>query len=223
MKACAFFDVDGTILSESSGMLYTKYLLKEGKVSKWEMVKASWWWLQHRVGVLDIERLTKKAAGRVKGDSEAVMIEECNIWYREMVKPYVRPQIVELIEDHRLRGHKLALLTASTIYLAKPLGEDLGFDGYICNHLEVKDGIFTGRMIEPLCYGEGKVRYAQEYARENDISLADSYFYTDSITDMDFLVKVGNPVAVNPDPLLRREAKKREWRIYDFHHEPKFR
>lgn len=222
MKVCAFFDVDGTILSKSSGTLYTKFLLKEGRVSKWEMAKSSWWLMQHRLGVLNIEKLTKKVVTRVKGDSEARMIEECNRWYQEMVKPYVRPQIVELIEKHRAQGHKLALLTASTIYLAKPLGEDLGFDGYICNHLEVENGIFTGKMIEPLCYGEGKVQYAQKYAQENDISLDESYFYTDSITDMDFLLKVGNPIAVNPDPLLRREAKKRGWQIYDFHHDPTF-
>ena len=217
-KIAAFFDVDGTILSKSSGTLYTKYMIREGKIGRTQMLKAMWYYFQHRLGVLDIEKMTKKVIADVEGDSESEMISDCNRWYGEMVRPYVRPQLVEVIKDHKSKGHNLALLTASTIYLAKPLGSDLGFDGYICNRLEVENGVFTGRMVEPLCYGEGKVRYAEDYASGNGVDLDKSYFYTDSITDMDFLLRVGRPVIINPDPLLRREAKKRNWPIFDYSH-----
>ena len=48
--------------------------------------------------------------------------------------------------------------------------------------------------------------------REN-ISLADSYSYSDSITDAPMLEVVGHPVAVNPDRELSRLAREREWEV----------
>jgi phosphoserine phosphatase len=47
--------------------------------------------------------------------------------------------------------------------------------------------------------------------------LSASYFYTDSITDLPLLERVGHPVAVNPDPRLRRLARKRCWPIVMFY------
>jgi HAD superfamily hydrolase (TIGR01490 family) len=223
MKTGAFFDVDGTLLSASSGTLYTKFLINEKKIGRIEIMKAIGYYALHRIGRLDIQNLTKKVGSKFKGEKEAQMISDCDRWYKAMVRPYVRPQLIEAIENHKRQGHNIALLTAVTIYLAKPLGVDMGVDGYICNYLEVKDGVFTGRMTEPLCYGEGKVLYAKKYAAENDIDLDKSYFYTDSITDLDFLKVVGNPVIINPDPLLRREANRRKWPVHDYTHDVKSR
>jgi len=216
MKIGAFFDVDDTVLAKSSGPLYTKYLIREGKVGWTQMLKTMWWYARYKVGRLDIQKMTRKVVAPFAGASEAEMIADCDRWYAEMVRQWVRPQMVEKIEWHRAQGHNLALLTAASIYLARPLGEDLRVDGYICNRLEVKDGLFTGMMIEPLCSEEGKVFHAERYAAEHGLDLSQSYFYTDSITDLDFLLRVGNPVVVNPDPLLRREARRRNWPVHDF-------
>ena len=49
-----------------------------------------------------------------------------------------------------------------------------------------------------------------------DIDLAASYAYSDSVTDLPMLEAVGHPVAVNPDKDLAREAKEREWEIRVF-------
>jgi phosphoserine phosphatase len=47
-------------------------------------------------------------------------------------------------------------------------------------------------------------------------SLEHAVFYTDSITDLPLLEAVGRPVAVNPDPRLRRLARRRGWPIEDW-------
>ena len=46
---------------------------------------------------------------------------------------------------------------------------------------------------------------------EVGIDLANSYAYTDSVTDMPMLEAVGNPVPVNPDKDLRRVALEKGW------------
>jgi hypothetical protein len=55
-----------------------------------------------------------------------------------------------------------------------------------------------------------------EYAAEHGIDLSESFAYSDSVTDVPMLSVVGNPVAVNPDKDLAREAIEREWEIRNF-------
>jgi phosphoserine phosphatase len=62
-----------------------------------------------------------------------------------------------------------------------------------------------------VCYGPGKVVWAERFAAEYDVDLAASTFYTDSISDLPLLERVGQPVAVNPDLRLRRLARRRGW------------
>jgi len=216
MAAVAFFDIDGTVLATNSGPLYIKFLVREGRLSRLDVVRGLWWFVLYRMNMLNWRKMTEKALATTRGRSEEEMVRECNRWFERDVKRHIRPRMVEKIEWHRSKGHKVALLSAATIYLARPLGEHLGVDGYICNHLEVRDGVFTGKLVRPACYGEGKVPLARDYAAGQGTSLDSCYFYTDSITDLPLLEKVGHPVVVNPDHLLRREAKRRGWRICDY-------
>ena len=77
----------------------------------------------------------------------------------------------------------------------------------------VRDGLFTGEAVRPLCYGAGKVHWVRELAERHGVDLASSYFYTDSVTDLPVLEPVGHPRIVNPDVPLRRVARRRGWPI----------
>src|SRR5438046_3088418 len=57
------------------------------------------------------------------------------------------------------------------------------------------------------------VERADRFASEHDIDLGRSYFYTDSITDLPLLERVGEPRVVNPDPRLGRVAARRGWPV----------
>ena len=82
--------------------------------------------------------------------------------------------------------------------------------------MEVEGGVFTGRVVQPICFGEGKIYWLQQLIEHHGLDLAKSYFYTDSITDLPLLDLVGHPVATNPDPLLYRTAVKRRWPVRFF-------
>ena len=75
----------------------------------------------------------------------------------------------------------------------------------------------TGNVVEPPCYGDGKVTWAQRYADEHNATLSTAYFYTDSHSDQPLLELVGHPIAVNPDARLKRVAHKRGWPIEMFY------
>ena len=57
----------------------------------------------------------------------------------------------------------------------------------------------------------------ERFAAEHGVDLAASFFYTDSVSDLPLLERVGQPVAVNPDPRLRRLARRRGWPIESFY------
>ena len=90
----------------------------------------------------------------------------------------------------------------------------LGIDHIVSSELEVgPDGRFTGLLVEPLCFGKGKVTRAERLARELGFDLGESTFYSDSLTDLPLLERVRVPIIVNPDPRLKRIARRRGWRI----------
>jgi phosphoserine phosphatase len=51
------------------------------------------------------------------------------------------------------------------------------------------------------------------FAAAGGVDLRRSYFYTDSITDLPVLERVGEPRVVNPDLRLRRVAQRRGWPV----------
>ena len=60
------------------------------------------------------------------------------------------------------------------------------------------------------------MHWAEDLVARKQIDLSKSWFYTDSYTDMPMLERVGNQVVVNPDPRLRRIAKRRGWPVQDW-------
>ncbi|RLC76374.1 MAG: hypothetical protein DRI61_13415 [Chloroflexi bacterium] len=142
--------------------------------------------------------------------------EEAFQWITEhYVMPRIRPEVLEIWEHHREEGRKLFLVSGTFQALLEIIGERLEADGVVGTLLETKDGRFTGRIIEPLCFGEGKAqRLRAELVRYPEIELARSYAYADSIYDVPFLEMVGTPVAVYPDPELAEYAHRKGWPVF---------
>jgi putative phosphoserine phosphatase/1-acylglycerol-3-phosphate O-acyltransferase len=134
----------------------------------------------------------------------------------ELVLPTVYPEAVETIRKHQAQGHVVAIVSGATKFVVRPLAEALGIKHYLYTRLEVENGRFTGRVIDPICFEEGKIYWLQQFIDERGIDLAKSWFYTDSVTDLPLLDLVGHPVAVNPDPFLFRAARRRQWPVRFF-------
>jgi HAD superfamily hydrolase (TIGR01490 family) len=212
----AFFDVDKTILSQNSGTLFVKYLYEQGRASRMDLVKGLASYLQYKVNILDIDKFTKQTVRTLKGQSEAEMVTFCEKWYDEVVRNYIYPEARELIHRHLDEGFNVVIVTGATRYVARPLARDLNIEHVICTELQVRQGLFTGRVIEPICFGAGKIHWITKFVGEHGIDLARSYFYTDSISDLPLLDVVGHPQVVNPDPLLYRRATRRRWPVTMF-------
>jgi len=206
------------LLDTSSALLYVRYLRRIGQIGHRGVAQVIGWTLLERVGLLDMERLVNRLVVATSGDSEPKIKQLCDRWFAEDVLTHVTDRGRQRLAEHQAQGHVLGIVSASTQYAVGPLAAHLGIpEQYVSSHLESQDGRLTGRIVPPLCYGEGKVVWAERFSAEHGADLSVSYFYTDSITDLPLLERVGHPVAVNPDPKLQRLAKQRAWPIELFY------
>ena len=213
MAVAALFDVDGTLLARNTAPLYMNHLRRTGQARRRDVARTLYYLFWYKLGLLDVRSALEVSMAFVRGRDEAALAADCVEWYRDTVRPYVFPSMAALVAAHREAGHLTVILTSATRYLAEPLGADLGIGHFLVTELVVRDGRFTGQVIEPVCYGRGKAYWAERFAAEHGVDLARSYFYTDSITDLPVLDRVGHPRVVHPDPRLRRLAQRRGWQV----------
>jgi len=212
----AFFDMDKTILSENSATLYMRYRYQRGEMSKRDLLRGLSAYVQYKLGILDIRSWTLDMMVQFSGQSEQKLAEEAVAWVEDVVVETIYPDAERLVKEHLAKSHVVAIVSGATAFVVRPIAARLGIEHILYTRLEVEDGVFTGRVIEPICFEEGKIYWLQQFIEEQGIDLAMSYFYTDSITDLPLLDLVGHPVATNPDPLLYRAAVKRRWPVRFF-------
>jgi len=212
----AFFDMDYTVLDASSGLEYVKHLRAQKRIGARLVSHIVWWSVLYKVAAVDMNRAVPKLLSYVGEVSAARLMADSYAWVDQKLKAHIAPRAVERIQAHRQQGHRVVLISASTQFAVQPVAEQLNID-FICSQLVIVDDRLTGDVVDPPCYGEGKLTWAQRYAAEHDAALSEAYFYTDSYSDQPLLELVGHPVAVNPDARLKRLAQRRGWPIEKFY------
>lgn len=210
-RVAAFFDIDHTVLEVNSGTKWVSHQWRTRQLSVGQLLQAMRWLVEYRFGLLDYDAMARRILVGYRGREVLSIYREVEAFFERDVAWAICEQAREKIAHHREQGHVIALLTSATHFLSTPLAKVLDVEHVLCTEVEVDAGVLTGNTIEPLCYGPGKVQRAECFAEAHDIVLEDSYFYSDSISDLPMLERVGHPRVVNPDPRLRRLAAARGW------------
>ena len=215
--AIAFFDLDRTLLSVNSGALWVKKELREGSITRLQAVRAFGWIVKYQLGFGKMEDALLTAIRHLEGKEEALMRARTHAFWDEEVAHAIRPGAIGALDAHRQAGDTLVLLTSSSNYLSEKAVEALKLDDFLATRFEVDaGGHYTGLPMGTLCYGAGKLTHARAFATARCTALKDCAFYTDSASDLSVMWEVGKPVAVNPDPRLRRTANRQGWAIEDW-------
>ena len=159
-------------------------------------------------------RLTWAALRGMSEDRVHVLADEL---YRERIEPAVLGSGIELVHRARRDGHRVVLFSESIGLLVEPLAAHVRrVDDVVCNHLEMRDGEATGRLLEPVVGGHDGARWVREYAARHDIDLTRSVAFGSRAPDTTLLAVVGHPCAVNADFTLRRAAVDARWAQLDY-------
>jgi HAD superfamily hydrolase (TIGR01490 family) len=214
MPRGALFDLDRTLVRKETASLYVRFQRERGEATWRDMLRVTYWVAQYTLGVIDGPAVAARALESYKGMAETVLAARCDDWFLAYVEKHVCDRGREAVARHQAAGDIVAIATAATRYVTRPLARSLRIDHWITSELELDaNGCFTGRIVPPFCFGEGKVVRAERLAESLGFDLRETTFYSDSYTDLPLLLRVGDPVIVNPDMRLAREARKRGWRV----------
>ncbi len=214
MPRAALFDMDRTLVRRETATLYVRYQRAIGEATWRDTVRVAYWVAQYTLGIVDAPEVASRALRSMIGTPETAFSARCDDWFRTWVEPHVTDGGRRAVEMHRARGDVLAIVTGASSYSARPLARRLAIPHVVASELEVDaSGHFTGRVVDPLCYGHGKIARASLLAAELGFDLREATFYSDSYTDLPLLEHVAEPILVNPDARLRRVARQRGWPI----------
>lgn len=147
-------------------------------------------------------------------DRIVVLAEE---YVEDILKDRILNRGVELMRKAKKQGHQVVLLSENIEQIIHPLAEHLRVvDQTVCNRLEFRDGLATGRLREPIIGGHDGGRWLEAYASEHQIDLPNSVAYAAHGPDLLLLAEVGGACAVNPDYTLRRAAKEADWPVIEY-------
>jgi len=213
-KRAVFLDLDKTLIKGHSQKLFMRYLLKKGLLSKRLCFRIAFQYFCYEIGILDnFKQLRKDAFSMLKGISVKNMSKLYDEFFKSIISPRLRLSMINVINLHKQRGDILILITASMYEIAERISDSLGLDHIISTELEIKESLYTGRILKGPVYADEKAKTANKFMQDNHLSLYESYCYTDHISDLPLLLLVDNPIAVSPGGALRQISIRMGWPI----------
>ena len=210
-QTAAIFDFDGTIIAGYSATAFIREQIRRGELSPREFAELMSAMINFGLGNLGFSGMMMVNAQFMRGIEEQAYHEVGEKLYTEQIARLIYPESRALVNAHLAKGHTVAIISSATPYQVEPAAADLGIDHVLCSHLEVENGKFTGGVVRPTCFGQGKVDAAEKLAKEQGADLDQSFFYSDSQDDLLLLERVGNPRALNPSGKLERIARDKRW------------
>ena len=89
----------------------------------------------------------------------------------------------------------------------------MGIEQIIAPIPEFLNGRYTGKTVGTPSFREGKLLRLNQWLKKNNKAFDEITFYSDSHNDLPLLSAVTKAIAVDPDPILLRESKRRNWDV----------
>lgn len=220
----ALFDLDHTLLPLDSDQSWGEFTLELGWVDPHTFqAQNNAFYADYQAGCLDIHDYVRFSTTAIRQKGPIAAHEAHALFMERVIRPAILPSALALIEEHRSRGERLVMVTATNEFVTRPIAQAFGMDVLLAVEL-VRDetGFFTGEIAGVPTLREGKVTRVQQWLAEQGLSLNDvqATFYSDSMNDLPLLEQVQHPVVTNGSPALRQIALERGWRILDLFGNP---
>lgn len=207
-KAIAVFDIDGTVLKDSSSeRIFVRYLLVRGELNMFNVIN----YVKHFLVTFPRNWVLATKGNRfyLKGKSSHRIEKLAEEYFRNEIIPKISDVARRKIEEHRTCGLEIVLLSGTPDVLLRCFQEYLKADRAHGSTLRVSDGRYTGDICGIYPYGRAKAEIVHTYYGSGSYDLSASYAYADCISDFDFLELFGHPALVNSTPRLKAKAKRK--------------
>jgi len=216
MGRLALFDLDHTLLTGDTDVLWCEFLMARGVLdrSAFESRNAEME-RRYREGSVSAAEFSGFFVATLAGRTREGWAGLRQAFLREVIVPRIPPQAVALVRSHQAAGDLVVMTTATNRFLTELTAEHLGIAHLIATECEEDASGFTGRTHGTLNMREGKVARLHAWLAQRGQALPDwhSMFYSDSRNDLPLLEVVREAVAVDPDPHLAAVAAERGWQV----------
>lgn len=211
-----FFDLDDTLINKDAHSLWIKWRVKR---ERWAIVEAllalASLYRAYKRGRITHWRLSHYYRTRTRGMTLQDYQQRVDRFFEERGQLHIYPQAASLLFAYRRQGTMLVMITGADDVVAKAYAKALGIEHVISNRVRLEDERIVG-LEQPLCYGQGKVRLAQQFLNDHGYTFNQTAFYTDSHADLPLLERVAQPVVLNPNALLLAKAQQEGWPCLDW-------
>jgi len=214
--ALAIFDLDNTLLAGDSDHRWGEFLCDVGLANAEAFrQKNDAFYADYQAGSLDMTAYLDFVLEPLTGMARSAVRSLQRQFVAECVEPMLLDKAFDLLNEHRIKGDTLLMMTATHAVVAEPVAARLGFEHWLGSGVGIVDECYTGKAEGNPCFQQGKVDHLADWrSRHPEIAdLDDCWFYSDSHNDLPLLSAVGHPVAVDPDDTLRAHAEVNDWQI----------
>ena len=214
--ALAIFDLDNTLLAGDSDHRWGEFLCDVGLADAEAFrQKNDAFYADYQAGSLDMTAYLDFVLEPLTGMARSAVRSLQRQFVSECIEPMLLDKAFDLLNEHRIKGDTLLMMTATHAVVAEPVAARLGFEHWLGSGVGILDECYTGKAEGNPCFQQGKVDHLADWrSRHPDIADPDDcWFYSDSHNDLPLLSAVGHPVAVDPDDTLRAHAEANHWPI----------
>ena len=220
MTYYAIFDLDETILKGKSMAEIIPHFYRESSTFRWVS------WLKTAFFMSKLHRMKNKNADRLalnayyyslfKHIKQNNMQAACKSWFEKKrnQQGFFNTTVIQAMKEHQKNGAITVIVSGSFQDCVYPIAEFLGVPVVLSTQLEVKEGVYTGKILGGQVIEQGKVIVIEKFLAENPGgSMKNSYGYADDVSDIGMLSLTENPHVVGANPELLAFAKKNNWTI----------
>ena len=220
LPGLALFDLDHTLLSGDSDVLWCDFLMARGVLDRAAFAaRNADMEAQYRAGTVSAEAFAGFYVSTLEGRSPAQWESLRRDFLAEAIIPRIPVAAMQLVKRHRDDGDLVVMTTATNRFITELTAQHFGIEHLIATEAQMKDGVYTGRTEGTLNMREGKVWRLEHWLTARGKTLDDfrSTAYSDSMNDLALLEAVDEPVAVDPDERLAALALARGWPVLRLH------
>ena len=150
-------------------------------------------------GELDFRQALNERVATLKGLPES-------IFDKVYARIHFNKGAKELVDELHARGFKVGLVSGGFHETVDRLAAEAGIDYVKANHLEVVDGVLTGKVYGEIVTKDVKVAKLKDWAAENGLELSQTIAMGDGANDLPMIKTAGIGIAFCAKPIVREQA-----------------
>lgn len=150
-------------------------------------------------GELDFRQALEERVATLEGLPES-------IFDKVYARIHFNKNAKELVAELHARGYKVGLVSGGFHETVDRLAAEAGIDYVKANHLEVVDGVLTGKTYGDIVTKEIKVQKLRDWVVENELVLSQTIAMGDGANDLPMIHEAGIGIAFCAKPIVRQQA-----------------